>query len=99
MHILFEKVGAFVASMTIEYSKIAAPWPSSFEIGFCYIHDDGDSIFVIIFDESVIGVDCIALYGSISAFDEFDCLDFGKSASLFLLILIHSLFNDYLYLN
>jgi hypothetical protein len=98
MHIFFQKVGAFITPMTIEYSKIAAPWPPSFEIGFCYIHDDGYSIFVIIFDKPVVGIDCIALYGSISAFNEFGCLDFGKSASLFLLILIHSPFLTIIYI-
>ena len=50
VHILFKKIWAFIASMSIEYSEVAASGPSSFVVGFGDVHDDGDSIFIIIFD-------------------------------------------------
>lgn len=94
MHILFEKVRAFIASMPVKYSKVAAPRPSSFKIWLCYIHDNGYSILVIIFNKSVESIDSIAFYCSVCSFNEFHRIYLRNVASLFLFIMIH-LFNDY----
>ncbi len=50
MHVFFKEIGAFIASMSVEYSKVAASRPSSFKVGFGDVHDDGDAIFVVVFD-------------------------------------------------
>lgn len=57
MHVLFEKVRTFVAPVTVEDSEIAATWPSAFEVGFGDIHNDGDTVFIIVLDQSVESVD------------------------------------------
>lgn len=92
MHILFEKVWAFVAAMSIEYSKVAAARPSSFKVGLCYIHNDGYSIFVVIFDESMKGIDSISFDGAIGSLYELDWLHLGYIVTLFLFVLIHHLY-------
>lgn len=57
MHSFLEKIRAAVTSMSIKDSKVTAAGPSAFEIGFSDIHDDGDSVFVVVFDQSVISID------------------------------------------
>ncbi len=57
MHIFFEEIGAFVASMSIKNAEVAAAGPSSFEVGFGDVHDDGDAVFIIILDQSMKGID------------------------------------------
>ena len=87
MHVLFQEIGAFVASMAIKDSEIAATWPSAFEIGFGDVHDDGDSILIVVLDEAMIGVDCIAFDCAVRSLDEFDWLYFygvGEDPFLFL---------------
>ena len=74
MHIFFQKIWAFVSAMAVEYSKIAAAWPSSFEVRFGDVHDDWYSIFVIVFNQTMKGIDGIAFYGAIGLLDEFDWL-------------------------
>lgn len=89
MHVLFQKIWAFVTTVSVKDSKIAASWPSSFEVRLSDVHDDGHTIFVIILNESVEGIDSVTFDCSIAAFDKFDRLDSGDGASLFLLVLIH----------
>jgi hypothetical protein len=79
MHIFFEEIGAFVSPVSIEDAEVAAAGPSSFEVGFGDVHDDGDAVFIIVLDQSMKGVDCISFDGSIRPFDEFDRLDLGYS--------------------
>jgi hypothetical protein len=50
VHVFFKEIGAFIASMSVKYSEIAASRPSSFKVGFGDIHNDGDAIFVVVFD-------------------------------------------------
>ena len=57
MHSFLEKIRATVASMSVKDSKVTAARPSAFEIGFSDIHDDGDSVFVVVLDQSVISID------------------------------------------
>jgi hypothetical protein len=40
MHIFFKEIGAFISTVTVEYSKIAAAWPATSEVRFGDIHDD-----------------------------------------------------------
>ena len=77
MHIFFEEIGAFVASVSVKDSEVAATRPSAFEIGFGDVHDDGNPVFVVVFDESVEGIDSISLDGSIRSLYEFDWFDSG----------------------
>lgn len=91
MHIFFEEVRAFVASMPIKNPKVTTARPSAFEVWFGYVHNDGDSIFIIIFDKSVKCIDCVPLDCSIGSLNEFNRLYLRDINSLFLLILIHDL--------
>lgn len=89
MHIFFQKIWAFISAMSIEYSEIAAAWPSSFEVGFGDVHDDWYSIFVIVFNEAMKSIDCIAFYCAIGLLDEFDWLYFRNCYDSSLLVLVH----------
>lgn len=80
MHVLFEKIGALVASMSIEYPKVAASGPSALEVRLGDVHDDGDPIFVIVLNQPVEGIYCVSLDCSVAAFDKFDRLDVGNVA-------------------
>lgn len=66
--------------MPIKYSEVTTSGPSAFEVRFGDVHDDGDPIFVIVFNETVKGVDCISFDCSITAFDKFDRLYPGNVA-------------------
>ena len=57
MHLLLKKIRAAVASMSVEDSKVTAARPPAFELGLGDIHDDGDSVFVVVFDQSAISID------------------------------------------
>ena len=50
VHIVFEKIAAGTASVSIKDAEIAAFGPSAFVIRFGDVHDDWDSILVIVFD-------------------------------------------------
>ena len=56
--------------MTIKHSEIAASRPSAFEIWFSDIHYDGHAILIVIFDQSVEGIDSIAFDDSIGSLYE-----------------------------
>jgi len=75
--------------MAVEYSKVATTWPSTFKVRFGDVHDDGYSIFVIVFDESMKGIDCVALYCSVGLLDEFNALYDGILNLSFLIVLFH----------
>ena len=89
MHVFLEEIRAFISTVSIKHSKIAAAWPSSFEVGFGDVHDDWYSIFVIVFNETMEGIDSIAFYGAIGLLDEFDWLYFGNCYDSSLLVLVH----------
>lgn len=76
MHVIFEKIAAGTASVSVKYSKIAAFGPSAFEVGFGDVHDDGDTIFVVVFDEAVEGIDRVAFDEAVGFFDEICVLEF-----------------------
>lgn len=84
--------------MSIEYSEVAASWPPSFEIGFGDVHDDGDAIFIIIFDESMEGIDSVAFDGSVGAFDKFDCFYSGYGVRFSVFLIHRIIFNDYFWI-
>lgn len=65
MHVLFKKIGTFVTSMAVKHSKVAAAWPSPLEVRLGNIHDNRDTIFIIIFDQSMEGIDRVSLNGPI----------------------------------
>ena len=50
MHVIFEEIGAKVATMSVKDGKIAAFWPSALVVRFGDVHDDGYSILIEIFD-------------------------------------------------
>jgi hypothetical protein len=50
VHILLEEVGAAVASVSVKDTEIAATRPSAFVIGLGDVHNDGNSIFVVVLD-------------------------------------------------
>jgi hypothetical protein len=58
--------------MTIEDSKVTTLGPSTLVIGFSNVHDDGDSILIIILGEPMKSVDRIALDSAIGSFAKFD---------------------------
>lgn len=91
MHIFLKKIRAFVAAVTVEYSKVAAPGPSSFEVRLCYVHNDRDTVFVVILHQSVKGIDGVSLYGAIAALDELDSVNPWNRPTLLLLFLSHLL--------
>jgi hypothetical protein len=66
--------------VAIEYSEVAASWPSAFEVRLGDVHDDGDPIFVIVLNESVEGINCVSFDCSVAAFDKFDRLYAGNGA-------------------
>lgn len=94
MHVFFQEVGTFVASVTVEDPEITAPWPSTFEVGFGDVHNDGDAVFIIIFDKPMEGVDWVAFDSAIAPLDEFDSFYFGDGKSPFLFLIHPILFND-----
>lgn len=62
--------------MAIKDSKIAAFGPAAFVVGFGNVHDDGDTIFVVVFDEAVKCVDGVAFDEAVAFFDEIGVLYF-----------------------
>ena len=62
--------------MAIKDSKIAAFGPAAFVVRFSNVHDDGDTIFVVVFDEAVKGVDGVAFDEAVAFFDEIGVLYF-----------------------
>ena len=76
MHVIFEKVTAGTSSVSVEYSKVAAFRPTTFIVGFGDIHDDWDTIFIIVFDKTVKGIDWVTFDEAIAFFDEIGVLDF-----------------------
>ena len=75
--------------MSVKDTEVATSRPPAFEIRLGDVHDDGHSIFVIVLNESMIGIDCVSFDCSVAALDKFDRLDLGNAAPLLLLILIH----------
>lgn len=65
MHIFLEKVRAFVPSVPVKHTEIAATRPPALEVGLGDVHDDRDAVFVIVFDQSVEGIDCVSFDGSV----------------------------------
>lgn len=51
--------------MTIKDPEIAAARPPSLEVGLSNVHDDRHAIFIIVFDESVEGIDCVSFDGAV----------------------------------
>jgi hypothetical protein len=94
MHVFLEEIGAFIAAVSVEYSEVAAPGPASLEIGFGDVHDDGDAVFVVVLDESVEGIDAVALDGAVGSLYEFGWFDLGYACEFLLVLMIHSCFND-----
>ncbi len=76
VHVIFEKIAAGTSAMTVKDSKITAFGPASFVVGFGNVHDDGDAIFVVIFDQAVKGVDGVALDEAVAFLDEIGVLYF-----------------------
>ena len=76
MHVILEKITAGTSTMSIKDSKIAAFRPATFVIGFSDVHDNGDSIFIIVFDESMKGIDRVAFDEAIAFLDEIGVLNF-----------------------
>jgi hypothetical protein len=58
--------------VAVKYSKVAATWPSTFEVWFGDVHNDRYSIFVVVFDKSMEGIDSVAFNCPIGLLDEFD---------------------------
>ena len=50
VHVLFEEVGTLVATVTIEDSEVAAAGPPAFEVRLGDVHDDGNPVFIVVFD-------------------------------------------------
>jgi len=99
MHVFFEEIGTFVAPVTVEHSEVAAARPPAFEIGFGDVHDYGNPIFVVVFDQAVEGIDGIAFDSPVRSFYEFYWFQFWHDWPLPLFLKNHSIiFNDY-YLN
>jgi hypothetical protein len=62
--------------VAIKDPEITATRPSSLEVGFGNVHDDRHAIFIIVFDESVEGIDCVSFDGAVRALDELDSINF-----------------------
>lgn len=62
--------------MTVKNPEVAATGPSAFIVGFSDVHNDGDSVLIVVFDKAMEGVDCIALDGSIGSLYKLDRLYF-----------------------
>lgn len=76
MHIILEKIGAGIATMTIKNPEVTTFGPSAFVIGLGNIHYYRNSIFIVIFDHPMERIDCVALYDPIALLDELHWLDF-----------------------
>lgn len=76
MHIVLEEITAGTASMSVKNTKIAAFRPLAFVVGFGNVHDDWDSIFVVVFDEAVEGIDGVAFNESIAFLYKVNVIDF-----------------------
>ena len=94
VHVLFEKIWAFIASMAIEDSEVAASRPSAFVVRFSDIHNDWHAIFIIIFDKPMEGVDCVTFDSSVWALNELDSIDFRDIGTSLLLHSVPIIFND-----
>ena len=94
VHILFQKVRALVSSMTVEDSKITATGPSTLEVRLSNIHNDGYTIFIIIFDKSMKCINCISFYGPIRALYKLDGFYFRDLWCPFLIHIHQIIFND-----
>lgn len=57
VHIVLEEVGASTTSMSVKNSEVTAFGPSSFVVWFGNVHDDRDSIFIVILNQSMESVD------------------------------------------
>ena len=77
MHVILEKIGAEVSPVPIKDPKITALWPSALVIWFGNVHDDGNPVFVVIFDHAVESINCIAFNCAVALLDEFDRIQFG----------------------
>lgn len=76
MHVILEKITAGTSAMSIKDSKIAAFRPATFVIGFGDVHDNRDSIFVIVFNESVKGIDRVTFDEAVAFLDEIGVVEF-----------------------
>lgn len=77
--------------MAVEYSKVAASRPSSLEVGLCYVHNDRDSVFIVILHQSVKGIYRVTFDGAIASLDELDSVNLRNGPTLLLLFLSHLL--------
>jgi len=64
--------------MPIKNGKVATFGPFSFIIRLGYIHDNRYSVFIIVFDHSVVGINRITFDKAISFFDKIDVINFGN---------------------
>lgn len=94
MHVFLQKIRAFISSMSIEHSKIAASGPSSLKVRFGDIHNDGDTIFVIVFNESMKSVDTVSFDGAIGSLYKLNWFYSRYSRRFFVILMSHSYFND-----
>ena len=78
MHVIFKKIRARITTMSIKNGKVATFGPFSFIIRLGYIHDNGYSVFIIVFDHSVVSINRITFDKAISFFDEIDVINFGN---------------------
>jgi hypothetical protein len=99
VHVFLQEIRAFVPPVTVKHPEVAAAWPASLEIRFGDVHNDGDAIFVVVFDEAVKGVYGIPLDDAVGTLYKSNSVDLWHGWPLTLLMLIHTIiFNDY-YLN
>lgn len=89
MHVFLEEVGTLVATVSVEYSEVAASGPSSLEVRFCYVHDDRDAILVVVLHKPVKGIDGVTLDSPVATLDELHCINAGNGRSLLLFLMSH----------
>jgi hypothetical protein len=80
VHVVLEKVGAGASPMSVKNSEVTTFGPSSFVVWFCNVHDDRDSIFIVVLNQAMESVDSIAFDVAVAFFDEMSVVylgDFG----------------------
>lgn len=68
MKVIPEKISAIHASMSVEYPKISWFFPISDVFGFGEVEDDGNSVFVVLADRSLVGGGGVGTNGAMSIF-------------------------------